>query len=238
MQHVRRVAETLGVRRGPAATVLAMCWGTLAILVVAHVGFRQYRVPGDVDFALGRERGYGEVFFMIMTIWCVALCLALMWRLRAPVMGGWALGFGMLFVDDWFQLHERFGAVLGPSLGVRNALGEIVWLGALALVVGVALVVLHLVAPAGTRSISAVLFGLAAALAVAGVGMDYLHSLTSGHGRWLNTVMIILEDGGEILVMCLVTCYLFAVQALGHRPRVSGWFGRVTGVPAEHRALR
>lgn len=95
------------MRRGPAAGLLVMCLSVVAVLAAAHLGHTVVGRPGDPGFNLGQERGFGEVFFMIMTIWTTALLVLLAARTRSLLLAGWAVAFTYLFVDDWFTVHER-----------------------------------------------------------------------------------------------------------------------------------
>ncbi|WP_407319347.1 hypothetical protein UQW22_02920 [Isoptericola halotolerans] len=212
----RRLARELGVVGGPAGGLLVLMWTVLAGLVLAHVGFRTWRVPADPGYGLGRDRGYGDVYFTVLVVWVVLMCLLLAVRHRSVLLAAWATAFGVLAVDDWFGLHERFGVVIGARLGTTSGLGELVWLGGLALVIGVLLVVGHLRAGGPVRATSTLLMVLCAGLFVCGVVVDAVHAAVSGE-HW-NTVALVVEDGGEIAVLCVVVSFLFAVTFCGHRP--------------------
>lgn len=229
---VRRATQTLGVHEGPARGLLMMCLGVVAFLVAAHLGLYIVGRPGDPGFSLGGERGYGEVFFMIMSIWVACLLLALAVRMRSAVLGGWSAAFGYLFLDDWFTVHERLGGQLARHLGVTHQTGELTWLAGVALVTGTLLVGLHLRSRGEPRAVSAVLFGLALALAFCGVALDFVHATirSTPSIAWLSPYATIPEDGGEIAVMSLVVSFVFAVAYTGHRPRVGRRWGTLFGV--------
>jgi hypothetical protein len=208
-----------------------MCLSVVAVLGVAHLSRWTTGMPGDRGFDLGVERSFGEIFFMIMTIWVVSLLARLALSLRSVAMLGWAIAYGYLFVDDWFTVHERIGGPIGRSLGRDFHTGEMIWLTALGGIMGLMLLVVHLRSSGEARAISGVLFGLSAALMFCGVVLDL------AHGRLptmtLDPYVTLLEDGGEIAVMSVVVAFLFAVAYTGHRPRVGRRWGTLLGVPRE-----
>ncbi len=228
---MRGTAEVLGVRGGPARGLLVMCWSVATVLGVAHLARWTTGMPGDPGFDLGVERSFGEIFFMIMTIWAASLLVRLAMSLRSGAMLGWAIAFGYLFVDDWFTVHERVGGPIGRRLAIDFHAGETLWLLGLAGIMGLVLVVLHLRSRGEPRAISAVLFGLNLVLLFCGVVLDLAHGRLTD--MTFDPYVTLLEDGGEIAVMSVVVAFLFAVAYTGHRPRVGRRWGTLLGVPRE-----
>jgi hypothetical protein len=223
--------EVLGVRSGPARGLLVMCLSVVGVLAGAHLAHLIVGRPSDSAFHLGIERSFGEVFFMVLTVWTVALLAVAAGRLRSGVPIAWAAAFGYLFVDDWFGVHERVGGPIGQRLGTDFHVGELVWLVGLAVVLGSALLVLHLRSRGDARALSAVLFGLGLPLLFCGVVLDLAHGRNTSEA--IEPWITLLEDGGEIAVMSVVVAFLFAVAYTGHRPRVGRRWGTLLGVPRE-----
>ncbi len=236
MSTVARLLSTLGVREGPARGLLLMCLAVTGGLVAAHLAHFTVGRPGDHGFRLGLERGFGELYFVILTVWAAGLLVLLAVRERSGVLAGWAAAFGCLFVDDWFTVHERVGAYLGRRVGAVHHVGELVWLVAVALALGGVVLVLHLRSRGTARAVSAVLVGLATGLFACGVVVDFLHGTVTSAA--LDPYVTVIEDGGEIGVMCAVVAFLFAVTYVGHRPRVGPRWGAMLGVPPELRTTR
>lgn len=234
MSTAARVLSTLGVREGPARGLLLMLLTIAGGLVAAHLAHYTVGRPGDHGFRLGLERGFGELYFVILTVWAVGLLVLLAVRERSGVLAAWAVAFGVLFVDDWFTVHERLGADIGRRIGTVYHVGELVWLLGAAAIVGGLTLVLHLHSRGTARAVSAVLVGLALGLFVCGVVVDFLHGTVTGPA--LDPYVTVLEDGGEIVVMCAVVAFLFAVAFAGHPPRVGRRWGAMLGVPPELRA--
>lgn len=225
---VRRATQTLGVHEGPARGLLMMCLATTGVFGAAHVARYTVGVPGDVGFDLGVERGFGEVFFMVMTVWTAALLARVSLRTRSGVLLAWAGAFVVVFVDDWFTIHERVGGPIGARLGMDYHVGELVWMAGLAGVLGLTLLVLHFRSRGEARGVSAVLFGLALGLLFCGAVLDLVHGRVTS--PVVGPYVTLLEDGGEIAVMSLVVSFVFAVAYTGHRPRVGRRWGTLFGV--------
>jgi hypothetical protein len=223
--------EALGVRSGPARGLLVMCLSVVGVLAVAHLAHLILGRPSDRAFHLGIDRGFGEVFFMVLTVWVVALLMVVGARLRSGLPLAWAAAFAYLFLDDWFRVHERVGLLIGPRLGADFHVGELVWLLSVAVVLGSTLLGMHLRSRGDARTLSAVLVGLGLAALFCGVVLDLAHGRNTSEAvePWIT----LLEDGGEIAVMSVVVAFLFAVAYTGHRPRVGRRWGTLLGVPRE-----
>ncbi|SKC75800.1 hypothetical protein SAMN04324258_3490 [Krasilnikoviella flava] len=215
----RRVADAVGVRRGPAAVLLVMLLALVGALVSAYLGHRLAGWPAEPGFRLGREWGYGEVLFAVQVAWAAGLLGWVAVRLRWPVMAAWALGFVVVLVDDRLMLHERAGAWLArsPAPVAGPAIGELVWLAGLALVLGAVLLAAHLRSSPAARAASIVLLLLTVALAGFGVLVDQLHVVVEGRAPHTYLVTAV-EEGGELAVLSVIVAYLFAVACDGHRP--------------------
>lgn len=48
-------------------------------------------------------------------------------------------------------------------------------------------------------------------LAIVGVGADLLHSFAGGRYPWTETSLVILEDGGELVVVSAISWFVYAV---------------------------
>ncbi|MDY6948808.1 MAG: hypothetical protein SXG53_24195, partial [Pseudomonadota bacterium] len=156
-----------------------------------------------------------------------ALCmLALFHRTRAVLYLGWAVVFAFLLLDDAFQFHENFGHWLGSqyslpvAFGLRSEdIGELLFAsligGATVLLIGFG----YWRGDADARIVARDIALLVIVLAALGVGVDMLHVITYFKAPLLGQVLLIVEDGGEMLVVSAIAAYTFNI--LVHQGRVS-----------------
>lgn len=227
---VRRIRGTLGVAGGPAAALLALLLTVGLLLIAAHLATKTLGIT-EYLLDLGVDRGYGEFFQYVMTLWTVLLLAALGFRRRASVFFAWALAASYLGMDDALSLHERAGfafAAWAPHWGGAAVhVGELLWLGAVGLVLFSAVAVTHLRASRDDRAVSGVLVLLFAVLTFFGVAIDAIHHLLFPDPIF-DVLGTTIEDGGEILVMSVICSFVFAVWA-GHQPQLVGSVARFVG---------
>jgi hypothetical protein len=227
---LRRISATLGVDRGPAATLLALLLSVGLLLIGAHLVTKALGIT-EYLLDLGVDRGYGEFFQYVMTLWTVLLLGALGFRRRAGVFFAWALAAGYLGIDDALSIHERAGfafAALAPQMGGAAVhIGELLWLGGVGLILVTAVAVAHLRASRDDRAVSGILILLFALLAFFGIAIDAIHHLLLP-GPTFDVIGTTIEDGGEILVMSVIFSFVFAVWS-GHQPQLSGPAARLVG---------
>jgi len=190
----------------------------LLILLAADVAYvaMHLRYPNARLFSLSAERSYSEVFQYMKEYWITGLLLLLAVRRQETVFVVWAALFGYLLVDDSRGLHERLGQALAGDdplarvLGVRaQDIGELLVSGAAAAVFFAAIALAHRRASAGGRAESWCLVRLCIALAAFGIGVDIVHELLPPGGSY--SLIAILEDGGEMVVMTFILAFAFAV---------------------------
>lgn len=193
----------------------------LGLLACADAGFillhllNASRVAaGDPRFSLEEDRGFAEVFQYVKLFWIAVLLGALAYVTRHPAYVPWSLLFAYLMLDDAMQIHERLGERLagrldvGPAIGLRpQDFGE--WAVSAAVLAGFLLLLggAHWRASRRPETVSTPLFALLLALAVAGVAFDALHVALR---PLAHTVLVLAEDGGEMLVVSVACWYAFA----------------------------
>jgi hypothetical protein len=186
------------------------------LLHVLHTYTRT--VAGDPGFSLERDRGYAEVFQYVKLFWIALLLGAAFVKSRRVIYCSWALLFAYLLLDDSFQIHERFGYQAAmffaykPLLGLRpQDFGE---LTITAVVGGTFLLLLatgYLFTDQPQRMFSIALGGLLAVIALFGVGVDMLHSALAWSA--IDSLLALLEDGGEMLAVSATCWFVFASLA-------------------------
>jgi hypothetical protein len=181
-------------------------------------------------FALDADRGMAEQYQYMKLLWLCACLSMAFWQTRAWVYLGWLALFGFLLVDDATQFHERLSTPLSTYLGFAPAFGlrakdfgEIL---IAALIGGIAVALVLLTFWRGTKQakhISADLLCLLCVLAFFGVFFDALHTIAYFEMPALNVALTLIEDGGEMIVVSVITAYAFDVVSHFGELRIAIW---------------
>ena len=209
----------------------------LLLLVCADVGFMLLHLisveTGWLRWArisLEAEGGPAEIF-QYLKEFSVMVCMVIAFvATRRVVYISWALVFTFLLADDSMQIHESVGAWLGERYsfaapyGLRsNDVGELLF----AATVGLAM--LALVGGAlwrGTeqgRRVSRDLGILIVSLGLVGILLDVVHVVAYYGRSLLAQVLLVVEDGGEMIVMSAIAAYAFHVARHRGNTRFSLW---------------
>lgn len=217
-----------GLRSGVGLTLLWLFLLVDIVLLGLHLSATLIGAPGGVHFDLGVDRAYSEMLMYLKFGWITVLCALLARRRRAPVFVAVALGSLVLLVEDALILHERIGWILNdrvlqslPGLAGRGILsvqiGELLWLGAIGVVILLVFVLSYRRADARDRrdAVSiALFFGV---LAIFAVVVDTVHSLFA-LGSVGDIVFTVLEDGGEMLALTPAVALAFALATAPDAP--------------------
>jgi hypothetical protein len=173
---------------------------------------------------LNTDRGYSEVFQYIKEFWLALVFFIMLFRTRQGVYAAWALLFTYLLFDDSASIHETVGELVAaklnyvPMFGLRATdLGQLT----VSLMVGSAILALmiffHSRSNDKAKNATLDLTLLLGVLVFFGVFVDMLDNLPA-----LQAIrgMTVVEDGGEMLAMSLLTSY--AVHLLEGRGHDSG----------------
>jgi hypothetical protein len=223
---------------GPTVTLLVMLVVVDFIFIGIHALHAWSPWLSGPHFSLESENGLASIYQYIKQVW-LAGCLALAFlQTRSLAVVGWTLLFTFLLLDDVLQLHERIGAMLAAALNLPSLFGlRPDDLGELCVAAVIGCVALGMVVVAlrrggsEAREFSADLMCLLAALALFGVCFDMLHTITVFRAPSVAEVFSMIEDGGEMLVISVITAYVFDLTSNGGRPRLQVW-SRVRGVLA------
>lgn len=188
----------------------------------------------DHQFNLGRDRGYGEIFQYIKEYWIALVMGLLAFRRRSALYLVWAVLFGYLLLDDSMEIHETAGALIQDTLPFGSDLprdgkdlGELVAsivAGVLFLLGGAAA---YRFADQKARTASHYLLFLLGLLAFFGVIVDVLHGMLYYGpiviGSIVNSIFVVVEDGGEMVVMsCIVLFTLLLASSYTEEPELQG----------------
>jgi len=185
--------------------------------IVLHL-FHTYTIllPDNL-FSIGQDRGYGEFFQYTKELWVAILLFLLGLRKRKFLYIIFAFLFLYFLIDDALEVHERFGAFLSdflnfqPNLGLRAIdFGELavsIFFGALFFI---AIGITHHQSDSFARTVSKYLIILIVLLALFGVVMDMLEIIVE-HAV-VNPILVMIEEGGEMLVMSMITWFVFRLD--------------------------
>jgi len=215
---------------GPTATLLAMLVVVDFLFIAIHAMHDWSPWFSGWHYSLESGNGLAAVYQFIKQVW-LAGCLALAFvQTRSKVFVGWTLLFAFLLVDDALELHEAVGVLIAsawslpPIFGMRpEDTGELLVAFAIG---GVALMMVGVTFRNGSndsRQLSADLMCLLAALALFGVFFDMLHTITYFNAPGLAKAFALIEDGGEMLVVSVITAYAFDLTSNAGRPRIAVW---------------
>lgn len=166
----------------------------------------------DPRMSLGTDGGYAEWYGYAKQISSVVVLVLIYRRVRGPAYVAWALTVLVVFVDDFFLVHETLGGEiaerlgLGPAFGLRGQdFGELITWAILGVCLLVVLVIAHRRSAPEVRRDSRVLAALLLALGFFGVVVDMLHIKATGR---LERFMGLSEDGGELVVLSVVAAFV------------------------------
>lgn len=175
----------------------------------------------DERLSLGAERGLPETWGYVQFLWSLLALGVLFRRRRDALYVALGLVVAYLLVDDGLTVHEEVGQWLADAgrtsvvLGVdANHVGEVLFsLGsAVVLLGGVAVAWRWASRPA--RRIAIGTLACVAAMAFAGIGVDFLQSMVARG----NPLFVLLEDGGELVANTVMTAFLMTAALVGDDP--------------------
>lgn len=211
--------------------------GLLLLLICADAGFillhlidlqtgwlREARVSLELD------GGPAEIYQYVKEFW-VVVCMAVAYvSTRRVAYASWALVFLFLLLDDSATVHEHAGNWLGRQyqfqapFGLRpNDVGELLFAAAVGLTILAGVGAAAWRGSEQCRRISRDLGCLVVALGLVGVVVDTLHVIAYFAQSLLEQVLLVVEDGGEMLVMSALMAYAFHVATHFGRTRFDLW---------------
>ncbi len=195
-----------------------------ALFILLHLALVFTPLSGGRLFYLDVDGGYAEWYQYLKLTGIVWLLVILAREQRRPLLIVWLALFAFLLLDDALRLHETAGLWLAnavglpPLIGLRpRDLGELLFVGLVALGLLTALVRAYQDSDGRTRRFSLSLILALLALGVVGVGLDMLGQMASGW-RVLHEVLIAIEDGGELIVVSVMVWLVYREAR-----EVKGW---------------
>ena len=195
------------------AVLVALCFLLLIMLDVATgmLKFTGYLSPEVVRFYRISEQGSaGEFAGYVTSQMAVIFIMMTALRLKSSLHMMIAMLVQYMLLDDMFMLHEMMGSDIaamffaGKYLVPAQALGELCFgVGFCAAAVAVFAFSLRTTTPY-LRSLAFLLFAPLCLLAVCAIGVDFFHALVPRSAKYLDGLVALLEDGGELLAMFIL----------------------------------
>lgn len=170
----------------------------------------------DPNFSVTQSWGYPEIFQYLKAGFVAACFFWLGANYKRPQFYSWGVVFLYVLLDDSIEVHEYLGYHAGTFLenaGISGGktLGELVVFGLLGLMVFTPLFYFYIRSRHRELKIMTQdLFMLFVAMLFFGIGVDVLHDMAET-GTVLNGVLGLVEDGGEMLVMSIITWYTWTM---------------------------
>jgi len=184
------------------------------IFIVVHILYMNEFMSNSL-YSIDRDLGYAEVYQYIKEFWIVLLLLFAAVKRKHAIYLAWAALFLYFLLDDSFRVHERFGGSLAynfnlqPMLNLRaQDIGELI----ASLFFGVLLLVFvwatYIFSDDVSKKISRQLFILVMFVVFFGVLVDMFHIALP----WGKSLLGLIEDGGEMLVMSIIVWFVFKLD--------------------------
>jgi len=184
------------------------------VFILLHIPYTM-QILTDPLFSISRELGYAEVYQYIKIYWIVLLLLYIVAKQKRLIYFAWCVLFLYLLIDDTLRVHETMGRHLAhyfgyqPAFGLRaQDFGELSVSFFFGTLLFTFLAIAYLYSDNKGKERSKHLLGLIILLAIFGVAMDMIHSMAS----WGSSLWGLIEDGGEMLVISIIVCYVFNID--------------------------
>ncbi|MCK0509824.1 hypothetical protein [Aromatoleum buckelii] len=192
----------------------------IAYAFAEHYGLEASPLRGNVKFSFV-DGGYPERYGYAQQVVAVLLLLATYSKRRQPVYLMLALLFAVSVLDDSMALHEAMGDYLSMNTGISAATGELVGWSALGLLPMLAVLLGYLRSDPRSRRDAQVFFVAIVLLLFFAVGMDIVHSVIHQQLGRFQTVLTVVEDGGELVTFTLICALSLGIFRLQQEPQES-----------------
>jgi hypothetical protein len=169
-------------------------------------------------YSISRDRGYAEFFQFTKELWIAVLFLVLALRQRNLLYFIFSLLFTYFLLDDSFEFHEQVGALLAetlhlqPIFGLRAIdMGELLVSAVFGGLFVAAIAITYIMSDLATRRIANQVILMVVVLTLFGVLLDMAEIITEN--RAVSEVLKIFEEGGEMLVMSVITWFAFHLDS-------------------------
>jgi hypothetical protein len=209
---------------------------TIVDVVAGMLKYKGYLAAEAVQFYRISEQGsLGEFAGYFATQMSVIFVVVIAFRMQSSLHMMIAVLLEYLMLDDMFMVHETIGSgiakrfLTGDYLFPAQALGELCFGVLFCLTIMVVFVLATRASTPYLRSLCALLFAPLCLLAFCAIGVDFFHSLVPRNAKYLDGVVALIEDGGELFAM-LVLLLVATAQWLA-LPWLAPSYGRALNSP-------
>jgi hypothetical protein len=195
--------------------LLYLFLATDIIFIFLHLIYLYTPLNSHAPLSIEKDRGYAEIFQYLKEYWIALLLGFFAVHQRSLLSLGWSLLFFYLLLDDSIQIHERLGKVIARELGFSATLGlrahdfgEIIVSASVGVVFFLFIAIAYKFSDRFFRKVSQDLIKMLFILAVFGIVLDLLHVLVA-QSLTLESLVGLLEDGGEHIVLSFIAWYTF-----------------------------
>lgn len=188
---------------------------TDAAFIGIHV-INRFLAQPYVLFFLNNDAGYPELYQYVKEFWIAVLLYLIYRRIRAGLYLAWSALFFYFLLDDSVGIHEKVGELAWHTFNYSSAFGlraqdfgELTVSALAGLTLASWIGLSYRRASALAQSVAKDLCVLVALLIVFGVFVDMLDIILLSQPTLHLMGLSILEDGGEMLAMSLITAYSF-----------------------------
>lgn len=226
-----RPTDTRGRRLLAALLVVDLAFIAAFVLYAyaEHYGLRDSLFHGNVNFSFV-DGSYPEIYGYAKEALLTLLFVVAYARTRQLVYLALALLFAICALDDSLSLHEAAGVYLATITELSPSAGGLVGWSLLGSIPMLAIAIAYRRSDATSRrNAEAVLLGFAILLFFA-IGMDLVHAVLQRYISGFQTVLTILEDGGELLTLTLLCTTSLAIVRFSAHPSANP----APGAPLPH----
>jgi hypothetical protein len=185
------------------------------IFILVHFIYLYTPVNSNDLYSIEKDRGYAEIFQYLKEYWIVLLLGFVAVRQRSLLSLSWSLLFFYILLDDSLKIHESLGRIVYKKLGISAALGlraidfgEVIVSASVGVVFFLFIAIAYKFSDRFFRKVSQDLIKMLFILAVFGIVLDLLHVLVA-QSLTLESLVGLLEDGGEHIVLSFIAWYTF-----------------------------
>lgn len=189
--------------------------------MILHLIYAYSSLSLNPAFSIEQDHGYAEIFQYLKEYWIVLLVCFIAVQTRSFLYLIWSLLFFYLLLDDFFLIHEKLGEFLGQELALSNWLnlrardfGELAVSATVGLFFLICLAAAYRFGDRLFRQISKCLIVMLFALAAFGIVVDMIHIVFESSA--IDPIFTIVEDGGEMIVMSVIACFVFLLSERLH----------------------
>lgn len=168
-------------------------------------------------FYLHNDDGYPEMFQYLQFVLGIIILIKLLIKTKKIGYVSWLILFVLMLLDDSMKFHERFGTWAtekfnySPMFGLRaQDLGELTYVAIFGSILLIFLVGGYFYGDKKYRKTAIDLGLLFAVFLFFGIGVDMLHEFIN-HNRYTLLFIVLLEDGGEMIVLSCFVWYLYFI---------------------------